>query len=230
MNFRKNQASDQLSGLLNLNIGKGNKQPKENESEKEPSQGFSLKSFFGRFSNIFKSSGSTSLDSIEMGLIRAAVAMLIVFLMYTFTSKTIISRINKKSEEVLNNTQKTQEQIAALTTKQKQVNDRTSQYKALIEKMEEASNKRTESFARKDAIPNLLTRIMYNIPKEVQLISVENPSGKTIKIEAQSAEYEELGYFIAKLKTEGILSNVTESSGIKKDEFVRVTIQGNLPY
>ena len=71
---------------------------------------------------------------------------------------------------------------------------------------------------------------MYNIPKEVQLISVQNTSGKTIKIEAQSKEYEQLGYFIAKLKNEGILTDVASSSGVKQTEYVKVTIQGNLPY
>lgn len=227
MNFRKSQKSEQWSKLLNVNIGKSGKQQKEAKSF----QDFSFKSFFEGLKHMLNGEvDSVPLDAIEKGLIRAAVAMLIVFLMYTFTSKTLINKINKKSQETQENTKQTQMKIAELSEQQKKVNDRTSQYKSLIEKIDAANNKKTESFARKDAIPNLLTRIMYNIPKEVQLISVENPSGKTIKIEAQSSEYEELGYFVAKLKTEGILSNVTQSAGIKKDEFVRVTIQGDLPY
>ena len=97
-------------------------------------------------------------------------------------------------------------------------------------KIDEASEELTQSYARKKAIPNLLTEIMTNIPKEVQLVSINNPTGKTIKIEAQSKEYEQLGYFIAKIKNEGILIDVTSTSGIRQGDFIKVTIQGQLPY
>jgi len=71
---------------------------------------------------------------------------------------------------------------------------------------------------------------MFNIPKEVQLQSIQNTSGKTIEMVARSKEYEQLGYFIAKLKNEGILTDVTATSGEKLNGYVVVTIQGNLPY
>ena len=87
-----------------------------------------------------------------------------------------------------------------------------------------------QSYARKNALPNLLTEIMFNIPKEVQLISIENPSSKNINIQARSKEYEQVGYFIAKLKNEGILMNITSTSGVKQGEFVVITISGELPY
>ena len=71
---------------------------------------------------------------------------------------------------------------------------------------------------------------MFNIPKEVQLVSIQNTSGKAIKIEAQSEQYEQLGYFVAKIKNEGILTDVKSTSGIKQNEYVKITINGNLPY
>ena len=50
---------------------------------------------------------------------------------------------------------------------------------------------------------------MFVIPKEVQLISITNTTGKTIQIEAQAKKYEQLGYFIAGIKNEGILIDFT---------------------
>lgn len=83
---------------------------------------------------------------------------------------------------------------------------------------------------RKNAIPNLLNKIMFVIPKEVQLLSITNTTGKTIQIEAQAKKYEQLGYFIAGIKNEGILIDVTSTAGTKTEEVVKVTITGNLNY
>ena len=71
---------------------------------------------------------------------------------------------------------------------------------------------------------------MYNIPKEVQLVRIENYTNKSVRIEARSKEYEQLGYFIAKIKNEGILTNVTATSGEKQNEFIVIAIEGQLPY
>ena len=165
-----------------------------------------------------------------MALIRSAVGVSLLLIIYIIFSSTIIKNINKKDEQAKKYIEETNKQIGEITANTKLVTDRTTQYKDLIAKIEEANNKLTESYLRKNALPNLLTRIMYNIPKEVQLVSIQNPSDKTVKIEAQAVEYEQLGYFIAKIKNEGILADVKSTSGLKQTEYVRVTIEGKLPY
>ena len=47
---------------------------------------------------------------------------------------------------------------------------------------------------------------------------------------AQAKKYEQLGYFIAGIKNEGILIDVTSTAGTKTSELVKVTITGNLNY
>ena len=81
-----------------------------------------------------------------------------------------------------------------------------------------------------NAIPNLLHEIMLAIPEEVQILSIENTTAKHIVIQAQSAEYSQLGYFKAKLSQEGALNNITVSSGVSKTGFINVSIEGDLPY
>ena len=73
---------------------------------------------------------------------------------------------------------------------------------------------------------------MYVIPKEVQLTSIENPSGKKIIINAQSAKYEQLAYFKALLKSKAVLepTSVVSSEATKDNSVVKIVIEGELPW
>ena len=72
---------------------------------------------------------------------------------------------------------------------------------------------------------------MYVIPKEVQLTSIENPSGKKIVINAQSSKYEQLAYFKALLKSKGVLepTSVVSTNAVKEGNVVKIAIEGDLP-
>ena len=219
MNFRNKGTLDQLGQLLNMEIG--------GSSNKK---GGTTGSGINKIKDMFKSDFSKSLDMIERNMIRFASGVLILTIVYMGFSAFLTSQINKKESEVQTFISESKQEIGNISNNTKLINERTNQYDKMIEKINEANNKITQSYARKNALPNLLTEIMFNIPKEVQLISINNTTGKSIKIEAKSKEYEQLGYFIAKIKNEGILTDVTSTSGVKQDDFVLVTIEGNLPY
>ena len=70
---------------------------------------------------------------------------------------------------------------------------------------------------------------MSIIPETVQILSVENTNEKHIIINAQSAQYEQIGFFLSELKLNGILLNVKSDLGVKSDSLVKVTIEGDLP-
>ena len=72
---------------------------------------------------------------------------------------------------------------------------------------------------------------MSIIPKDVQLLSIENTTGTHVVIGAQSRKYEQLGYFKAKIKEDNILvkNTVISTQGEKQGEFVKITIEGDLP-
>ena len=110
------------------------------------------------------------------------------------------------------------------------VNARTSEYQKLVDKIDEANSKVSEEYSSKNAIPNLLNKIMYNIPVGVQLLSIENQSGKDIVITAQAEKYDQLGYFKAALEEEGILTDIISTRGTKPGELISITITGKLPY
>ena len=70
---------------------------------------------------------------------------------------------------------------------------------------------------------------MFSIPKNVQITSIENTVDKHIEIYAQSDKYEQLGYLIAVIKSDNILSNVISTAGQKDGGVVTVKIEGDLP-
>ena len=72
---------------------------------------------------------------------------------------------------------------------------------------------------------------MFTIPKEVQLLSIQNSKEKHIIIEAQAAEYQYLGYLKSEIQNKAILINVTSTSGTRQaNDMIKVTIEGDLPY
>ena len=223
INFKSKGKFDQLSQALMSDIG-GTSNKKSN-NKKSGNQ-----NFIDKIKSSFKTDFTKSLDNIEKGIIRLAGAVLILLIVYSIFAKMLMGQISDKQMQLREFIKDTETKIGNISKESKLINERTEQYNSLIEKIDEASEELTQSYARKKAIPNLLTEIMTNIPKEVQLVSINNPTGKTIKIEAQSKEYEQLGYFIAKIKNEGILIDVTSTSGIRQGDFIKVTIQGQLPY
>ena len=99
----------------------------------------------------------------------------------------------------------------------------------MIQNLEEANNQLSERNRTRNAIPNLLNQIMSIIPASVQLTSIENTSDTHIVIDAQSNKYEQLGYLVAKIKTDVILTNVISTAGQKDNNVVTIRIEGDLP-
>ena len=223
INFKHKGTLDQINQVLNKEVGGTSGKNKNSKSR-------TSQDAISKIKGMFKSDFKTSLDAIEIGMIRFAAGILILIIVYVAFSNIIMNQINKKEEEVQTFISESKERIAEVTNDTMLIEERTNQYDSMIAKIEEFNNKITESYARRNAIPNFLTQIMFNIPKDVQLLSIQNPSGKSIRIEAQAQEYEQLGYFIAKIKNEGILNNVTATSGVKELEYVVTTIEGDLPY
>ena len=81
----------------------------------------------------------------------------------------------------------------------------------------------------KNAIPIFLQQVMYSVPEDVTLVSIENVSGNTMSIVAKSKDYEQLGLFKVILYTDGILTDVTSTTSYKENEEIYVTIKGDLP-
>lgn len=203
-----------IVNFLNTDIKKTNKTKKERTK-------ISLKGMF-----------TSNLDTIEKFLLRGAAGLVMLSVIYIVITNMLTNSINKKIAETEETIQESETEIAKVANYTNLINARTSEYQKLIDAIDEANARISESYSSKNAIPNLLNKIMYNIPSGVQLLSIKNQTGKQIEINAQAKKYDQLGYFKAVLEEEGILTNVTTTKGTKPNQgdYITVTITGELPY
>lgn len=181
----------------------------------------------------FKSIIKAPLDLKEKMLLRIIAVFIITSICFSTFGGVVSRNINKQKSEINQKLAQTSEQINELNNQLEQIKSHTSTYSALINSVnsEENSsqNSKNDRVISKDAIPNMLNKIMFIIPKYVQIISIENTSNNHIVIEAVSEKYEQLGYFVAAIKNDGMLENIKSTSGTKSNSLVQITIEGDLP-
>ncbi len=213
MNFQK------IMAILTSDVGKKNSNTK----------------IKGRKSSTFNRASLREIANMELDfgdrtLLTIVAGLMIAIILFVGVTEVLSKQIKEKmasADTIIENSQK---EIDKVTKYNSLVNARTSEYQKLVDKIDEANSKVSEEYLSKNAIPNLLNKIMYNIPVGVQLLSIENQSGKDIVITAQAEKYDQLGYFKAALEEEGILTDIISTRGTKPGELISITITGKLPY
>lgn len=169
-------------------------------------------------------------DLTDKILLRGVTGLALLIILYIASTQILSNKINEKIELAQTAITQSNEEIATIENYTTTINARTSKYQKIVQTINESNDQISNSYASKNAIPNLLNRIMYNIPKGVQLLSIQNASGKAITIEARAAEYDQLGYFKAVLEEENILTNIKSTKGTNQNGIINITITGDLPY
>ena len=226
LNFRKPNFMDQIKQVLNTDISLGNKKEKKVESGKEKDSKSTKKLPKISIDNV---SLKGQLDQTETILLRVAIAIVLINIIFIAFSKTLYSQMDKKQEEVELSIASENAQVAKIDTYIDSLTSKDKKYTALTEELKAINDKISNIAEMKNSIPNLLNQIMYTIPEGVQLTSIQNTTGKQIAIIAQASDYDQLGYFIAKIKVSGILNNAVSSSSQKSGDVVTVKIEGELP-
>jgi hypothetical protein len=217
VNFKKQTFKDSLSGMFSgmKTEGKG-----ENGKTSGP-----------KVLTNFNMSLKGKFDATERWMLRTIGGILILTVVYIALAMFISNAIDTKNEQIADVKLDTQKKIAEVSADIQNVNAKTNEYQRLSDNLKNISNQVSENSKNKNNIPNLLSEIMYAIPKGVQITAIENTSGKHIIIQAQSEKYEQLGYFKAILRTKGILTpdTITSSPGEKSENLVKATIEGDMP-
>ncbi len=213
MNFKAPSLSDKIPEWLKLDIKIGNEDKK-----------------LGKFNFSF-SALKAKMDATERWMLRAVGGILMLTLIYSGFSIYLNTAINHKIAEVKDVQADTTKQIALVEKDNSAVKQKTNRYIELSNNLKNINNKIEDNIKSKDMIPDLLMQIMVTIPKDVQITEIENTTGKHIIIKAQSRKYEQLGYFKARIKEDNILvkNTVVSTQGEKDGEFVKVTIEGDVP-
>lgn len=214
MNFKKTSLMDKLPDILKMEVGGKKKATKEDKKLK---------------SNLFTVDFNVPLDKIEKALLRSSIGILILFVVYSSFASLINKQIELKKEQAQESINNTNSQIALVNNDIQSAQNKTSEYTSKINNLDEINKKLQENNRLKKSIPNLLNKLMYVMPNEVQLTSIQNTTSTHIEIQAQSKSYAQLGYLTASIKTNGILTNVISTSGQKENNIVTIKIEGDLP-
>ena len=212
INFRRKSIWTQIKVALTSDIGGKGKKNKE-----------------GKKSNI---SAKVNLDSpkIKRWVLREFAGILILALIYTALASFIQMGINNKNAEVSQIKDNINSQIDSMKKDENKIKQKTSEYNTLTDNLKRIKSDLNTKNSLKNMIPTLLSQVMNIIPKEVQLISIENTSDKHIIITAQSTKYEQLAYFKTLLKSNNVLSSVVSTEAKKNGNTVTTTIEGEVPW
>ena len=177
---------------------------------------------------------SKKLSANEKLMIRICMVFIIFMVSFIGFSNKAYNRLEETNYAIQVVSNQIQEQYAIMEKDLNEIQEKTAEYSRVIESIksltEVEENTENSRVVPKDAIPNMLNKIMNLIPEQVNIISIKNESNsKKIIIEVESEKYEQLGYFSSLLKTENILKDIKSTSGLKNGELIRVTIEGNLP-
>lgn len=216
LNFKKTTLNDKLSEIFTIEIG--NKKEKKKTKENRKFKG-----------NLFTMDFNMPLDKVEKGLLRGIAGLLIIFIVYCSFSGLIKKQIDDKNSEVQEAINNTNSQISLVNKDIQTLQTQTSKYTSKISNLEKISEKVQENNKVKKSIPILLNKLMYIMPDEVQIISIQNTSGTHIEIEAQSKSYAQLGYLTTNLKVSGVLTNVISTAGQQQNNIITIKIEGDLP-
>lgn len=168
---------------------------------------------------------------VKRWIMREFAGMLILSVVYIGIVEYIAYEMKIKEASIESTKTDINNQISLIQKDKDKIDTKTSEYTTLATNLQNATNALSDKNAYRNSITTLLSEIMYVIPKEVQLTSVENPSGKKIVINAQSHKYEQLAYFKALLKSKGVLepTSVVSSEAVKESNVVKIVIEGDLP-
>ena len=212
MNFKNQSFIDKIPDWLKLEVN-----PERSEKEKK------------NLGGIFTWDLGQPFDKTETGLIRIAVGLILLVSIYSTFSALLANQMNVKTMQAEESISSTNSQIRLATSDNEKINSKINEYTNMIKNLEEANNRITDRNRTRNAIPNLLNQIMSIVPENVQLTSIENTTDRHIIINAQSNKYEQLGYLVAKMKTDVILTNVISTAGQKDNSVVSIKIEGDLP-
>ena len=213
INFQKKSFWENLPDILSADVSIGGKGGKNSSEKKSP---FNI---------------NISTVQIKSWLTRGLSGVLILSIAYIGIATYINGQLKKKNEEAQQVENQIKAQISAMDTDKKKVDSKVSEYATLTTNLRNATNQINDKNSYKNVIPTVLSEIMYTIPVEVQLTSIENTSDRKIVINAQSTKYEQLAYFKALLKSRGVLkpTSVVSSEAVKEGSIVKIVIEGELP-
>ena len=168
------------------------------------------------------------LEPTEKFGIRIIIALLLVIIVFSGFS-IYITNINENMKKKVDQSISDQEkEIAKINADKQVITEKKEEYSNLLRRLsQKPGNNEKEQHTEKDSIPNLLTSIANLIPKNLTITKIVEKN-RRVTITAQSATYEQFGYFLDKLKDNSIITNVVTTKENKANGILEFKLEGDL--
>ncbi len=167
-------------------------------------------------------------DPISEWLTRVAVSLFVAWVAYTGFAGYVEGRIDERTIEVNNNIAKTQSEIKNVENDKNFIQVKANEYADKTKNLQRILDSIKLQQERSFDVPNFLSQLMFIIPTDVQVTSVQIGTDDTVVLEAQSGKYAQLGYFVSRLKLASVLEDV-EMEVINMSSTIQIKVSGVLP-
>ena len=168
------------------------------------------------------------LEPTEKFGIRIIVALLLVIIVFSGFSIYITNINENMKKKVDQNISDQEKEIAKINADKQVITEKKEEYSNLLRRLsQKPGNNEKEQHTEKDSIPNLLTSIANLIPKNLTITKIVEKN-RRVTITAQSATYEQFGYFLDKLKDNSIITNVVTTKENKANGILEFKLEGDL--
>ena len=144
----------------------------------------------------------------EKTIVRGILAFIIAIIVFTIFGTSIYSNNKEQLELAKEKISKIETETGKLDSDLMKIESYTNAYISLINSAENlnesTTNAQSSRVFTKNAIPNMLNKIMFIIPQQVQIVSIENTESNHIVIEAVSEKYEQLGFFLTAIEEDEV--------------------------
>lgn len=167
-------------------------------------------------------------DPISEWLTRTAVSLFVAWIAYTGFAGYVEGKIDDKTLTVSSNIAKTESEIANVESDKNIIQKQSDAYHEKTVKLQRIIDSIRLQQERSFDVPNFLSQLMFIIPTDVKVTSVQIGTDDTVILEAESGKYAQLGYFVSRLKLAGVLKDV-EMEVINMSSSIQIKVNGVLP-
>ncbi len=168
-------------------------------------------------------------DPMAEWLTRLAISLFVGWIAYTGVAMFVQGRLESKIKKVSENTVKTQDEIDKVTADRDIIQTKADEYKSKTDKLQRMIDKIKLRKDRSYDVPNFMSQLMFVIPVDVKVSSIQIGTSDNVIIEAESPKYAQLGYFVSRLKLAGILKDV-DMEVVETSSTIKIKVNGVLPW
>lgn len=165
---------------------------------------------------------------LDLWLGRVAALTLSATIVYAGLAIYSNKLIDEKTKSVLAETEKVDTAIASAKSDASYLDGLSSNYEEITNKLATILAKINKQTKKTYDIPNFLSKLMFIMPANVTVKTIEIKDTGVVTINAESGQYAQLGYLVSKIKLEGALQNV-EMNVQSVDSNIKIQIEGELP-